>query len=71
VAAHGEDPAACLAEEAAAYTWEAGTWSALPEGWRSQGEHGRNHDRLARLVRAGGIAAYVAGSPDYQRQCAP
>jgi hypothetical protein len=69
VTTHRQDAAACFAEETAAFSWEAKTWSSLPPQWRSRSRFGLLLDGLVQAWRAGRVADLVANEPAYQRQC--
>jgi hypothetical protein len=73
VTKHGTDVAACLAEEATAFSYEARTWSNLPPNLRSASSLAKLLDALAEVYAAKGIAGLqqaVAQEPAYQKECA-
>jgi hypothetical protein len=73
VTIHGPDVAACFAEEASAFAYEAGTWAALPAPLRSQTIHAQFLDTLTMAYRLAGPNALlktVSSDPAYQQECA-
>ena len=73
VTKHGSDVAACLAEEATAFSYEARTWSRLPTNLRSGSAQAQFLDALAGVYASQGTAGLqqaVAQEPAYRQECA-
>lgn len=61
--------AACLSEETYAFSWQAATWSYLPERWHGRTSWSRWHDYLAGAWRDGALPAAVDSLPGYALAC--
>jgi hypothetical protein len=61
--------AACLSEETYAFSWQAATWSYLPDRWHGRTSWSRWHDYLVGEWRAGTLPAAVESLPGYSIAC--
>jgi hypothetical protein len=61
--------AACLSEETYAFSWQAATWSYLPDRWHGRTSWSRWHDYLVSSWRDGALPAAVESLPGYSVAC--
>ena len=60
---------ACLDEETYAFSWQASTWSYLPDHWRGRTSWSRWHDFLVHAWRDSALAGAAGSLPGYAIAC--